>query len=81
MQGSVKPYGKHLAVCTGLRSWPPKVDKDPQQFAHALRAALDRHASHLPYNVREQGRFVWLTLLGWLRRQPHGARWPAGWPR
>ena len=40
LQGSVKPYGKHLAVCTGLRSWPPKVDKDPQQFAHALRAAL-----------------------------------------
>ncbi|CEP16075.1 hypothetical protein [Parasitella parasitica] len=34
--GSVKPYGRHILIATGVSDWPKKIEHDKGSFAHTL---------------------------------------------
>ncbi|KAI8084300.1 Sucrase/ferredoxin-like-domain-containing protein [Gilbertella persicaria] len=38
--GSVKPYGRHILISTGMTDWPKHIDDEKDSFAQALFAAI-----------------------------------------
>lgn len=44
--GSVKPYGRHILIATGVSDWPRKIQHEKNTFAHSLSSAEKQHRTH-----------------------------------
>lgn len=51
LAGSVKPFGRHLFLCTGVASWPAHIEDDGG-FAQALNQAIQSQAPTLAAAVK-----------------------------
>ncbi len=43
--GSVKPYGRHVIIATGVSDWPKKIEKTEGTFAYSLYDAVHENKS------------------------------------
>jgi hypothetical protein len=56
LQGSVKPYGKHVVICMGgtnedSTKWAQKVEKEENSFAQLLSQEIKKHDAAIGYRV------------------------------
>ncbi|KAI8355613.1 Sucrase/ferredoxin-like-domain-containing protein [Choanephora cucurbitarum] len=48
--GTVKPYGRHILIATGLTDWPKHIDDEPNSLAQALSSLIHQNKS-LPWKT------------------------------
>ncbi|OBZ82044.1 Altered inheritance of mitochondria protein 32 [Choanephora cucurbitarum] len=48
--GTVKPYGRHILIATGLTDWPKYIDDEPNSLAQALSNVIHQNKS-LPWKT------------------------------
>lgn len=51
MQGTVKPYGIQLVLCSGVYDWEPKIEKTEGTFANAISKDLSKHKEGIPFKI------------------------------
>ncbi|ORX61922.1 hypothetical protein DM01DRAFT_1331397 [Hesseltinella vesiculosa] len=56
--GSMKPYGRHVVIATGLSDWPEKIDQDTGSLAAALSKVINNDKE---YTTKEPNGRIFIT--------------------
>jgi hypothetical protein len=54
LEGTVKPYSKHIVICEGPgteREWPSKIEKQDGSFAQKIAMEVKKFSEKLPFKI------------------------------